>query len=102
MQAISNYHPPLIEGPGFGYDFTQLGELIYEIDESAAYEEDEAKLLKKGETYTLIQATGCSCWDGDWEGWTDLTPPELKQLAVTWLKGYGAEKVMGAYINENL
>ena len=95
MKAVSNYHP------GYQNDFSEYGATIYEVDESEPYEEDEAALIEQDGLYTLIQATGCSCWDGDWEGWTDLTLDELVKVAHSWTTGYGAEKVMGQYILEN-
>lgn len=99
MKAINNYHPPYEKN---GYDYSLLGDLVHEVDESAAYEEDEAKLFKNQRKYALIQATGCSCWNGDWEGWADLTKPELRKLGVSWSKEYGAAKVMGEWIKENV
>jgi hypothetical protein len=100
MKAVTNFHP---EYGKEGYDFSLLGELVHEIDESESYEEDEAKLFKNQRKYTLIAASGCSCWDGDWEGWTDLTKTELKKLGVSWSKDeYGASKSMGEWITENI
>lgn len=83
--------------------FKDLGTLIVEFDESEAYEENETKLFKKGTKYTLIAANGCSCWDGDWEGWTNVSKTELRKLCIAWSKGWGAaEKEMGKWIKENI
>jgi hypothetical protein len=98
MKTLEYFHPPYGEE---GYDFSILGEVVHEVDESEPYEEDEAKLLKNQRKYALIQASGCSCWDGDWGGWTDLTKPEVRKLGETWSKSYGAEKVMGEWIRDN-
>lgn len=112
MKAVSNYHPPYewnlkpeekekrtLVG---SYDFTEYGKLVHHIDESESYAEDETVLLKKGRYYTLLTATGCSCWDGDWEGWTDLTLTELRKLGSSWEKDWGSAGSMGKWINENL
>lgn len=99
MKALSNYHPQYSKD---GYDFSLLGVVVHEVDESEAYEEDEAKLLRNQRKYTMIAATGCSCWDGDWEGWTDLTKAEVRKLGESWSKdGYGATKTLGEWIKEN-
>lgn len=98
MKAVSNFHPQYSKN---GWDFSLLGEIIHEVNESEPYEEDEAKLLKNRSRYSLIQATGCSCWDGDWEGWTDLTKAEVRKLGKSWANGYGASKTLGKWIEAN-
>jgi len=97
MKAITLY--------GYGYKDEEwdIGELVKEIDESGSYEQDASLLFKKGRKYTLLDSNGCSCWDGDWEGWTDLTLTELRKLGQAWAKNeYGSSKSMGKWINENL
>ena len=100
MKAVSNYHPDYTEN---GYSFRGFGTRVKHFDESAPYEEDEAILLvdKKG-LYTILEATGCSCWDGDWEGWTEVTKPQLKKLGKTWTKLWGAAKELGEWIERNI
>lgn len=83
--------------------FEDLGELVIDFDESEVYEENETKLFKKGTKYTLISANGCSCWGGDWEGWTNLNKKELRTLGESWSKDWGkAEKAIGNWIKDNI
>lgn len=101
MKAIANVHGNWTKD---GYEFPSLGKEIKHFDESEAYETDEARLFKLGTKYTILSATGCSCWDGDWEGWTDLTKPELYKIAKSWANPNSydhAEKNLGAWIIEN-
>ena len=80
-----------------------LGKLVVEFDESEAYEQNATKLFKKGTKYTLLASDGCSCWDGNWEGWTEVTKTELKKLGEAWSKDYSrAEKNIGEWIVENV
>ena len=80
-----------------------LGKLVVEFDESEAYEQNATKLFKNGTKYTLLASNGCSCWDGNWEGWTEVTKTELKKLGEAWSKDYGkAEKNIGEWIVENI
>lgn len=101
MKALNNYHPKYTK---VGYSFRDLGRKVKHIDQSEAYEEDEAVLLiNKQDKYTLLSATGCSCWDGDWEGWADLSRAQVKKLGKSWAKDtYGASKILGQWITENL
>lgn len=93
---------------GYGYrdeedDWKALGELVHEIDESQSYEQDASLLFKNGKKYTLLDSNGCSCWDGDWEGWTDLTKVELKKLGVSWSNDqFGSSASIGKWITENI
>ena len=43
--------------------------VLSEVDESAPYEVDQAAIILNKETgkFGFIQASGCSCWDGDGE-----------------------------------
>lgn len=92
--------------PGWASDEKEwkiYGELVHEIDESEDYGQDAARLLKLKNKYTLLSSSGCSCWDGDWGGWTDLTKAELKKLGAAWAKDpYGSSKTMGEWIKENI
>lgn len=83
--------------------WAELGKLVNGEDTQPAWEQDAAKLYKKGRKYTLLASSGCSCWDGEWEGWTDLTLTELRKLGQSWSKdSYGATKLMGEWIVENV
>lgn len=80
-------------------EWDDLGIEVVKFNESADYEENETALYNKDGKYTLLAANGCSCWDGEWEGWTDLTIEELKKLGDSWAKDWGqAEKKIGEYI----
>lgn len=78
------------------------GELIQDIDESESYEIDQSKLFRKDGLYTILTAFGCSCWDGDWEGWTEVTVEELLPLAKSWGTDRGSQKSLGKWILENI
>ena len=49
------------------YSFPEDWEQIAFIDESADYEVDQTAIFKTKSGFALATATGCSCWDGDWE-----------------------------------
>lgn len=100
MKSLENYHPKYTKT---GYSYRDLGRKVKHIDESEAYEEDEAMLLvNRDGKYTIITASGCSCWDGDWGGWTDLTAAQVKKLGKSWVKDvYGATSTLGKWITEN-
>lgn len=61
----------------------KFGTLLVEHDTSEPYETEESLLFKndKGE-YVWLSANGCSCWDGDYDGWV-LDKDELLKLATT-------------------
>jgi hypothetical protein len=99
MQPITGFHPPYTKD---GQDFSLLGELIHSEDANQAYGHDEARLFKQGRRYNLIAATGCSCWDGEWEGWGNLTLAELRKLGKSWAGDGGSPGLMGEYILESL
>lgn len=74
-----------------------FGELLYEVDESGGYETDETRIFKKGNKYAWLQASGCSCWVGDHEGW-EMTKTELKKYVTKLAKdGYGSEKTAATW-----
>lgn len=55
---------------GEGDDFEALpgARMIAEIDESEPYEVDQTRIyVAAGGTFVLATASGCSCWEGDWE-----------------------------------
>jgi predicted AlkP superfamily pyrophosphatase or phosphodiesterase len=83
-------------------EFKELGEPIHETDSHPDWEQNATKLFKNGTKYTLIASNGCSCWDGDWEGWTNINKTELRKLGIAWSKDWGiAEKEMGEWIKES-
>lgn len=41
--------------------------VIAEIDESEPYEIDQTTIYATPTGYAVAVASGCSCWDGDWE-----------------------------------
>src|SRR5690349_17681966 len=45
----------------------EYGDLIAIVDESEAFDVDIVELWKKGDTYFLLTASGCSCWEGEFE-----------------------------------
>jgi hypothetical protein len=45
-----------------------------------SYETNEAYLFQKGDKYFYLSANGCSCWDGDYDGW-QFTKLELLKWA---------------------
>lgn len=41
--------------------------VIAEVDESQDYEIDQTRVYQTPDGYAVAVASGCSCWDGDWE-----------------------------------
>lgn len=83
-----------------------FGTLLVGHDTSEAYEQESSYLFKKGTKYVWIDANGCSCWDGDYDGW-ELTKTELKTLAKKTLdNSYGgrdrAGELVAKWVAENL
>lgn len=80
-----------------------FGKLLIESDESEAYEQDGAMLFKKGRKYYYLQSNGCSCWDGDWDGF-ELTLPELRKWAAAKSEdGYEKAAIeVARFVKENL
>lgn len=80
------------------------GDLLVHEDTSEPYEEDEAKLFKKGDTYYLLSANGCSCWEGDWDGW-EFTRDELVKWALAQNKpsySDSSEYQVALWVRDNL
>jgi hypothetical protein len=48
-------------------EFPATWTLLGTIDEAAPYEVDQTSVYKNGNGFVLATASGCSCWDGDWE-----------------------------------
>lgn len=76
-----------------------IGTLLHEIDESKPYTIDTIELYENNGTYTMIEASGCSCWDGDYSGWGSMTLLELQKLCRGWMeKGDSKEKLMATWV----
>ena len=58
----------------------KFGELLQDEDHSQAYDVERAMLFFNGEHYFMLEANGCSCWDGDYDGW-QFTKRELLKWA---------------------
>lgn len=49
--------------PGFPKDWT----IVADVDVSAPYEVDQHRIYQKPDgTFAYAEATGCSCWEGNW------------------------------------
>lgn len=59
-----------------------FGKVLVDHDTSEPYEQETSTLFYNPKTrkYTWIDSNGCSCWDGDYDGW-ELTKTELVELA---------------------
>lgn len=82
----------------------KFGKLLVEYDTSEAYEQESSHLFKKGTKYYWVDANGCSCWEGDYEGW-ELTKPELMKLAKSALERKyrdSASDLVAQWIMDNL
>lgn len=86
----------------------KFGKLLVTYDTSEPYEEETSSLFydEEADEYTWIDSNGCSCWDGDYEGWT-LEKSELLTLAdkavenrYSWRDT--ARYLVGAWIKENI
>lgn len=81
-----------------------FGTLLADYDTSDAYETEVSYLFKKGSKYTWIDGNGCSCWEGDYEGW-ELTESELMKLADKTLQANyrgTAQVLIAKWVKENL
>ncbi len=87
-----------------GTEFSEFGALIHDEDESGGWDIDEAKLFVKEGLYTYLEANDCSCWDGRYDGWTELTKAELLTLAEQWCNTeyHDSEKNMGVWVLANV
>ncbi len=53
---------------GYGTDkFPEDWKVIAEVDQGEAYEVDQARIYLTPKGVALATASGCSCWDGDWQ-----------------------------------
>lgn len=57
--------------------------LIADVDESAPYEVDQTRIysLEDGR-FVLATASGCSCWDGEWETQTFSSLDEIENAVL--------------------
>lgn len=82
-----------------------FGTILVSADESEAYETNESALfLGNNGKYSWIDANGCSCWDGDWDGW-ELTKLQLLKMAKGVIErkyGRTAEVVVAEWILKNI
>jgi hypothetical protein len=59
----------------------EFGTLLHEVDTSEGYDTELARLHKSPDgRFNLLEANGCSCWDGDYDGWS-FTKTELLKWA---------------------
>jgi hypothetical protein len=59
----------------------KFGTLLVEHNKSEGYDVDESLLFQNKDGYFIwISASGCSCWDGEYDGWI-LNKDELKKMA---------------------
>jgi len=84
----------------------KFGQLLVSHDTSEDYEEETSSLFVRDGEYTWIDSNGCSCWDGDYDGWI-LDLEELKALAKkTYDNRYDgrdrAEELVAGWVLENL
>ena len=81
----------------------KFGDLIVDFDESADYEVNQTLLFKpkNGRGFNLLFANGCSCWDGDYDGWY-MNKAELTKWAKANVDSSGADKEMAKYIIKKL
>ena len=84
----------------------KFGVLLTDFETSEPYETERSLLFKKGTKYIWLGANGCSCWEGDYDGW-ELSKPDLKKLALkTWETRYDwrdtADALVAKWVMENL
>ena len=60
----------------------KFGKLLVDINTSEDYQQETSSLFYNPKTrkYTWIDSNGCSCWDGDYDGW-ELTKEEMLTIA---------------------
>lgn len=84
-----------------------FGKLLVDYDTSEPYEQETSSLFYNSKTrkYTWIDSNGCSCWDGDYDGW-ELTKKELVELAKKKVEDKGryrddAEYLVAKWVTEH-
>ncbi len=82
------------------------GLLLTDADTSPSYEVEQTKLFRKDDEYFLLRANGCSCWDGDWDGWqfdkTELIAWALKQEKSSYRDEEDSDYLVAQWIKDNL
>lgn len=65
VYASYNYQTGATSWPALGAHITEVAS----IDESEPYEVDQTKILyaEDTDTFWLATASGCSCWEGEWQ-----------------------------------
>lgn len=59
----------------------KFGKLLHGHYRDEPYQVEDAELYYDGKYYYFLEANGCSCWDGDWDGW-QFTKTEV----IKWAK----------------
>ena len=86
----------------------KFGKLLVAHDTSEDYQEETSSLFfdEKTDEYVWIDSNGCSCWDGDYDGWA-LSKEELLTLADKAVQNRyewrdTAAYLVGAWVQENI
>lgn len=83
------------------------GSMLVDYDTSEPYEQETSTLYVNNEgVYTWIDSNGCSCWEGDYDGW-QLSKEELLKLAIKksgekWGDRDRAEDMVASWVLENI
>ncbi len=73
---------------GGGEVFPVEWKILADIDESESYDIDKSRIYAKPDgSFALATASGCSCWEGDWETQDFSDLGELEHL-VLYREGY--------------
>lgn len=65
------------------YDRIEELNCLAEIDESRDYEVDMAGIYTDGDKFYFITASGCSCWDGEYDETVYDSFEDLKKAIIT-------------------
>lgn len=83
----------------------KFGKLLHGV--YAPYEIEDAELYFDGKYYYFLEANGCSCWEGDWDGWqftkTEVikwAKAKVKQQEYNWRKQ--SYEILAEWIVENI
>lgn len=68
---------------------TSLTTFLTGVDESEAYEVDYTEIWTTNDGYALVTASGCSCWDGDYNMTTYSTLDALEADLKNTERDYG-------------
>lgn len=81
MKAISYMHSWSSDKTDDEEKAEKFGKLLHGVYSDEPYQVEDAELYYNGKSYFFIEANGCSCWDGDWDGW-EFNKTEL----IKWAK----------------